>query len=123
MWALEATAGPRAIGPDEVAWTEAALSSLDGTALSGGRRLDTVVVLVGHVRAIAQQTAAAPAASGGAEVRPGAVLTELVRDRADRYPAVAAALASAAEGGQDQALDFGLDVILDGLAARTHPRA
>ncbi|GAB3759951.1 hypothetical protein [Microlunatus parietis] len=37
---------------------------------------------------------------------------------ADRYPEASAAFAAAASsGGQDAALDFGLDRILDGLAS------
>ena len=48
----------------------------------------------------------------------GLGVAEVVRERGDRYPSVTAALAEAAGGGEDEALGFGLDLILDGLRAR-----
>ncbi|MHA6626038.1 TetR/AcrR family transcriptional regulator [Pseudonocardia sichuanensis] len=112
-WTLESTVGVRAMGPHELGWMEQAIAALDGTGLDGGEALDVAVTLVGHVRSIAQQGAAA---SGGApEQAMDATLDALVRGREDRFPALAAALASvAAQGTQDQALDVGLRLILDG---------
>ena len=115
-WVLEATTGPRVVGPNELAWMEAALAVLDGTGLGGAERMDVLAVLAGHVRNIAQQGATAP--DGDAGTRFGAILAEVVRERGDRYPAVKGALAAAAGGGGDDALGFGLDLILDGLRAR-----
>lgn len=116
-WVLEATTGPRVVGPNELAWMEAALAVLDGTPLRGAARMDVPAVLAGHVRGIAQQAATTP--SGDAGTQFGAILAEVVRERGDRYPAVKAALAEAAEGGgEDEALGFGLDLILAGLRAR-----
>jgi AcrR family transcriptional regulator len=113
-WALEATTGPRVVGPNELAWMESAIAALDGTGLRGGERMDAVVVLVGHVRTIAQQSATSP--GGKPEQQMGAILVELLRQHGERFPAVHAALTeSIASGTQDQALDFGLDRILDGL--------
>jgi AcrR family transcriptional regulator len=115
-WALEATTGPRIVGPNEVTWMEAALSALDGTGLRGWERLDAVVVLSGHVRTIAAQLHASP--GGDPERQLGAVLATILRDHGDRFPAVNAALTSTMiEGGQDDALNFGLARILDGIAA------
>lgn len=113
-WVLEATTGPRVPGPNELAWMECAISALDGTGLRGGERMDAVVVLVGHVRNIAEQ--ARTVSGSGPEKQLGAILVELMREHADRYPAVNVALTSVIEdGAEDQALDFGLDRILDGL--------
>ena len=112
-WVLEATTGPRVVGPNELAWMESALTALDGTGLRGAERMDVLAVLAGHVRGIAQQAAHAPDGDVGTQF--GAVLAEVVRERGDRYPAVKAALA---EADQDGALAFGLDLILDGLRAR-----
>jgi AcrR family transcriptional regulator len=113
-WILEATTGPRVLGPNELAWMESAISALDGTGLRGGERMDAMVVLVGHVRTIAQQTRTA--SGGGLERQLGMILAELMREHGDRFPAVNAALTAAvADGDQDQALDFGLERILDGL--------
>lgn len=116
-WVLEATTGPRVVGPNELSWMEAALALLDGTGLGGAERMDVLAVLAGHVRNIAQQAATTP--DGDVDTRFGAILVEVVRERGDRFPAVTAALAeSVREGGRDQALDYGLDLILDGLRAR-----
>ncbi|MGE7435981.1 TetR/AcrR family transcriptional regulator C-terminal domain-containing protein [Kitasatospora sp. NPDC001175] len=75
------------------------------------------------MRGIVQQSRAAGAASGP-EAQFLAPLAELMRTHGADYPAMTAALASTAEtGGQDQALDFGLDRILDGLGALIAQRA
>lgn len=115
-WVLEATTGPRVIGPNELAWMESALAVLDGAGLGGAERMDVLAVLAGHVRNIAQQAATTPDGDAGTQF--GAIVAEVVRERGDRYPAVTAALAEAAGGGEDEALGFGLDLILDGLRAR-----
>ncbi|MCI2418916.1 TetR/AcrR family transcriptional regulator [Saccharopolyspora sp. K220] len=120
-WTLEATTGPRVPGPNELSWMESAIAALDGTGLHGSERMDAVVVLVGHVRNIAQQAAAVP--GGDPEKHLGAVLVELMREHGDRYPAVSAALAATREDTQDQALDFGLARILDGLEALVADRS
>ncbi|GAA0507324.1 TetR family transcriptional regulator [Saccharopolyspora subtropica] len=111
-WVLEVTTGPRIPGPNELAWMEAAVSALSGTGLRGSEQLDAVVVLVGHVRGIAQQAAATPDDSPERQLHTS--LADLLRDHGDRYPAVTAALAEA--DFHDEALDFGLARILDGLA-------
>jgi AcrR family transcriptional regulator len=109
-WALEACTGRRPIGPHELAWMERALSVLP-PGLSGAERFDAVATLAGHVRMIAGQ-------AGGAESDLAAAMGIVVRDHAERYPAVVAALTDiAAHGGADDAFTFGLDRILDGLAA------
>ncbi|MCU7724677.1 TetR/AcrR family transcriptional regulator [Actinoplanes sp. KI2] len=109
-WALEASTGRRPIGPHELAWMERALAVLP-PGLSGAERLDAVATVAGHVRMIAGQ-------SGGAESDLAAAMGMVLRDHAERYPAVVAALTDvAAHGGADNAFAFGLDRILDGLAA------
>ncbi|WP_225826485.1 TetR/AcrR family transcriptional regulator [Streptomyces naphthomycinicus] len=116
-WVLDATTGPRVPGPRELSWLESVVSALDGSGLSGAEQMDAAVLLVGHVRAIAQQARAAGPA-GKAEADLGSALTELMRTHGERFPALTTALASAARsGGQDQAWEFGLQRILDGLAA------
>ncbi|MGW3233053.1 TetR/AcrR family transcriptional regulator [Kitasatospora sp. NPDC001095] len=123
-WLLDATVGARALGPRELAWLERAVAALDGHGLTGPERMDAAVLLTGHVRGItAQSRAAGPAGTPEAELL--AALGTVVREHADRFPAVAAAMAD--PEGRDQALEFGLERILDGLAAlierRTGPRA
>jgi AcrR family transcriptional regulator len=116
-WLLDATVGPRIMGPNELGWLERAVAALDGTDLDGGERMDAVLVIIGHVRTIAQQsrTATGPP-QDNSEEQLGAVIAELLRTHGDRYPAVTAALASAVRhGSQDKALEFGLERIFDGL--------
>ncbi|MFD1930014.1 TetR/AcrR family transcriptional regulator [Nonomuraea mangrovi] len=114
-WLLDAMVGPRVPGPRELAWMELAVGALDGSGLTGAERLDAVVLLAGHVRGIAQQAQAAGPA-GGPEAQFSGALGELMQAHAERYPAIAAALTSASRhGGHDQALEFGLQRILDGL--------
>ncbi|MEV4415237.1 TetR/AcrR family transcriptional regulator [Catellatospora sp. NPDC049609] len=112
-WVLEATVGPRPLGPNELGWMECALSALTGTGLSGSERLDTIAVLAGHARMIAQQAAA----SRTSETQLTTAVATVLREHADRFPALAeTAAAAAVDGGRDQAFTFGLDRILDGLA-------
>lgn len=122
-WVLDATVGPRVMGPAELSWLEGAVSALDGTGLTGAERMDAAALLVGHVRAITQQARAAGPA-GRPEAQLGAVLGELMRTHGERFPQLTAALsAAAASKGQDQAWEFGLQRILDGLAALIDERA
>jgi AcrR family transcriptional regulator len=105
-WAQEATTGSRPIGPNELGWTEQALRVLP-QALTGAERMDTVATVAGHVRMIAGQNS---------QKAPEASLLRAMTEHADAYPAVAAAMADiAVTGGMDQAFDFGLERILDGL--------
>lgn len=112
-WLADTTVGPRAVGPHELGWTEQAVAALVGTGLRGAETLDVTATLAGHARAMAQQAAAGDdAAEQGLTDAMGAML----RGREDRFPALAATLdALAREGGQDDALDFGLTRILDGV--------
>ncbi|MFE6051315.1 TetR/AcrR family transcriptional regulator C-terminal domain-containing protein [Kitasatospora sp. NPDC056446] len=119
-WLLDATNGPRVVGPKELAWLERVVAALDGHGLTGPERMDAAVLLAGHVRGIAEQSRAA-GPSGSPEAALLALLGAVVRENADRYPAVAAAMAD--PDGRDQALDFGLERILDGLAALIERRA
>lgn len=121
-WLLEATVGARVMGPREIGWMERALVALDGCGLSGAEAMDTVVLVTGHVRGIAEQERAAggatsgPEGTGGPDAELGRVLGEVMREHGERYPALRAALASVAKhGGQDQALEFGLERIFDGV--------
>ncbi|MCB5908031.1 TetR/AcrR family transcriptional regulator C-terminal domain-containing protein [Streptomyces sp. SF28] len=126
-WLLEAAVGPRVMGPHELGWTECALAALARTGLSGSEQLDTVVLVTGHVRGIAQITASMGVGSARGthpEQVLSAALNELLVGRSDRFPALTSAVAAgAAECGRDQALEFGLERILDGLESLIARRA
>ncbi len=111
-WTLVATVGARPVGPHELDWTERALAALADTPLSGGERLDAIVLLVGHARMLAEQ-----AASRRSEADLTAAMAAVLAERPDRFPHLAAAMAAATPDDQDQAFGFGLDRILDGIAS------
>ena len=109
-WTLSATTGHRVTGPNELGWVERALAALDGVALDGGQKLDVVVSLTGHLRMIVEQTA------DNSEEKIAAGWAAVLASRADQFPHVVAALASAARhDSREQGLEFGLDRILDGV--------
>ena len=117
-WSLAATVGARPLGPHELGWMECALTALAGTPLSGSERLDAMVVLVGHARMLAEQ-----ATSRHAEAQLSAAIAAVIQQHGERFPRLAGAMAEAAAAGeQDQAFDFGLDRILDGLEALIRSR-
>ncbi|MGD3107182.1 TetR/AcrR family transcriptional regulator [Streptomyces sp. YGL11-2] len=122
-WLLTAAVGPRVMGPNELGWTETALTALTESGLTGGEQLDAVVLVSGHIRNIAQVSASMGLGSARAkepEAVMSAALNELLVGRSERFPAVAAAVAAtAADESRDQAWEFGLERILDGLAAYT----
>ena len=118
-WTLEATVGVRPLGPHEVGWMESALTVLAGTPLTGGERLDAMVLLVGHARMLAEQTAA-----GHPEEDLSAVIATVIAEHGDRFPQLKSAMAeAAATGGQNQAFHFGLERILDGLETLIRSRS
>ncbi|GGQ77939.1 TetR/AcrR family transcriptional regulator [Kitasatospora griseola] len=119
-WVLDALSGPRLTGPRELAWLERVVAALDGHGLSGAERMDAAVLLVGHVRAIAAQQRTSREGSPEAELL--RALGGLVAAHAERYPALASAMAEPGEG-RDDAFDFGVERILDGLAALIDRRA
>lgn len=124
-WLAATTTGPRALGPLELDWTEQAVAALVGTGLRGAEIFDVVATLAGHARTMAEHAAAATAAGGGTpEQGLAGAMSALLQGREDRFPALTATLAAAAsEGGQDNALDFGVGRILDGVELLVADRA
>ncbi|WP_406078677.1 TetR/AcrR family transcriptional regulator [Micromonospora sp. NBC_00858] len=110
-WALEVTVGGRAVGPNELGWLEQATAALTGIGLAGSEILDVAMTLVGHVRMVVQQVAAM--GTDTPEQAAHEAMDAVLAGREDQFPALVAALANPA--GKDQALDFGLRCILDGV--------
>ncbi|AGL19712.1 TetR/AcrR family transcriptional regulator C-terminal domain-containing protein [Actinoplanes sp. N902-109] len=108
-WAVEATVGKRPLGPYEMGWMEAALAHLRELPLTGAERLDTIAVLAGHGRMLAQQSAAM---LGEREMT--TAMAAVMRAHGDRFPHLPAAMADAGQGA-DQAFEYGLARILDGV--------
>lgn len=120
-WVMELLAGTRPMGPHELGWTEAALEVMADIGLTGPEQLDTLVVLNGHVRSLAQQLMGPGA---GEEEFTGA-MAEALQLAGDRFPRLIAAVSdhpgTSPPAGQphrrDDALEFGIERILDGVAA------
>jgi len=113
------------IMPHEVAWFENALACLGGTGLAEARKASVAMLLGGYVRNLATTEAdimAAIVASGKTPTQWMAAYPRMLRDLTDpqRFPALAAFLASGTFDVADDPDDefiFGLDRILDGVAA------
>lgn len=125
-WIGEATL-PAAFGPGRLAWLEAGLAATQGTALTLHERTAVIGRLSLHMLGELQLVAAAIRAAPDDGTRHPALLDypTLLRRLVDpvRHPSVTAALAvgafddgEAVEQG-DEAVDFGLDLLLDGVAA------
>ena len=119
-WSLRVPISAPPLGPNNVAWLDAALRALASTPLPEQQKLSCILLVSGFVRNDATLTAdfAAGAASGGAEVMPGygAMLSRLID--AARFPALDRAISSGAlddEDDIDAEFNFGLTRILDGI--------
>jgi AcrR family transcriptional regulator len=119
-WALRVPISAPPLGPNNVAWLEAALIALTNTPLTEQEKLSTVLLLSGFVRNEATLTADLAAGSAGEQVMPGygTMLRGLLPE--GRFPALRLAIASGAlddDDDIDAEFNFGLLRILDGIAA------
>jgi AcrR family transcriptional regulator len=125
-WFLEATTARQTLmGPNELAWMEAALSMLAESGLAPKKRQYAFFTIIGHVRGhatfqqVTQQGARTDRAAKG---RSGGWIRELaptLQPEANRYPILQDVLSSETLGESvGNAFDFGLDCILDGIRAR-----
>jgi AcrR family transcriptional regulator len=113
-WTLGIVVNSRPFGPNEIRWFEAALAPLAGTGLIGPERLDALALLSGHARMLAQASLGA----GDLETEMARQLTQTLATRAADFPHTLAAFSETGQPGtRDNALNFGIDRILDGLAA------
>jgi AcrR family transcriptional regulator len=120
-WGLEVLNQLRIMGPNELGWLEAALGALTGTGLEGDAALDAIFALTGHVRIAAQYSVRQPEGAGGVTPEAwSAAVAGTVRDKPRAYPALHAAIAAGAfENTDTEQLSAGVELILDGIAART----
>ncbi|MFD4764462.1 TetR/AcrR family transcriptional regulator [Streptomyces sp. NPDC057543] len=114
-WSLTATAMRRQLmGPNQLAWLDAALGVLSPTGLSAAQQHDTFLLVIGHIRNLAQQLVDHDEEGDREWNRLSA---ELLERHAQRFPALTAAIAAggfAPRAGDP--LEFGLERILDGVA-------
>jgi AcrR family transcriptional regulator len=119
-WALRVPISAPPLGPNNVAWLEAALQAQANTPLSEQEKLSTTLLISGFVRNESTLTADLAAGAGGEQVMPryGELLARLLPDSG--FPALRRAIASGAlsdDDDIDNEFDFGLLRILDGIAA------
>lgn len=116
-WLPWATIGDRVMGPREIGWTESVVSALSDTGLTGGDRLDAALLLFGHIRNT-QSLQTAGTQPWAADHRASETFLDAMNRHGARFPALVAALADTERSPSDNGRGFGLDCILDGLAAR-----
>jgi AcrR family transcriptional regulator len=118
-WVLQVPMSAPPVTPHLTAWLEQGLRALGGTGLPEGEKLSVLLLLSGYVRNAATLTADLGVNEGG-QIMPswGALLAQLT-DPQD-FPALHAALGSEAFAQDDDPDDefvFGLERVLDGIAA------
>jgi AcrR family transcriptional regulator len=118
LWALRVPIGGPPIGPNNVAWLEAALRTLGTTRLSESEKLSTVLLLSSFVRSEVTLAADIAAASGGAPTDFGYGTMLTVLTDVARFPALHRAIAAGAfndDDDPDAYFNYGLGRILDGV--------
>ncbi|WP_405861915.1 TetR/AcrR family transcriptional regulator [Streptomyces sp. NBC_00090] len=115
-WILTATGTRRQImGPHQLGWLDSALAALAGTGLPATQRHDTFLLLVGHIRHVAQQYVDHDDAANEEWAH---LTAEVLQRHEERFPALTEAIAAGAFTPREGSpLDFGLERILDGVAA------
>ncbi|MGH2894824.1 MAG: TetR/AcrR family transcriptional regulator [Solirubrobacteraceae bacterium] len=119
-WTLRVPISGPPLGPNNVGWLDNALAALAGSVLTEQEKLSCVLLISGFVRNDATLTADFAEASGGEQLMPGygRLLARLTS--ADALPALHRAIASGAlddPDDPDAEFNFGLERILDGIAA------
>ncbi len=122
-WFLEATTARQSpMGPNELAWMEAALAMLAESGLESKKRHHAFFTIIGHVRGHASFEQAGRSSAAGKEWM--RVLSQTLQQQPDRYPTLLDVVRSGAFSENiTGAFDFGLDCILDGVGAQVSHRA
>jgi len=110
-WCVELAQRPHVPGPGELGWYEAGLAAVADLPLTGAEKLDTLALLAGHAMSTVRQQSRGAAPERDLAARLAPVLAE----RADELPLTAAAFAD--PSGRDDALRFGVERVVAGVAA------
>ncbi len=108
-WLPHAAVGHRAMGPQEISWSECLLEALAAVDLTPAERIDVSFMLFGHVR----NTQSLDTAGTQAWNEPGH--RRLLAERRAEFPAMLEAISAPASDDFGRA--FGLRLILDGVQA------
>jgi AcrR family transcriptional regulator len=110
-WTLPLVTASRTMGPNELAWTEAALRVASTTGLPTAALLDVLILVNGYVRGAVVDLAGGPVVPGPETLRRLGLL--------ERYPVFAGVLAQASEpegpDSREHRFEFGLARVLDGI--------
>jgi AcrR family transcriptional regulator len=123
-WTMRVPISAPPLGPNNVRWLENALASTGSTGLSAAQRVSCVLLIAGFVRAeelLVADTRAGQQA-GESPDHYALALAALVDER--EFPNIVAMLAAgemADDEGIDHEFDFGIERILDGIAALMSP--
>ncbi|WAU82137.1 TetR/AcrR family transcriptional regulator C-terminal domain-containing protein [Streptomyces sp. Qhu-G9] len=125
LWLLRIPVSGPPASPKSVAWMEYGLETLDGTGLDEGTKLGVIMLVSGYVRNEATLMSDLDAAYTARGHAPDEVLRRYQRTLAaltdpERHPAVTRVLESDALDQADEPdadFEFGLGVVLDGVAA------
>ncbi|MFR9722810.1 TetR/AcrR family transcriptional regulator [Streptomyces sp. MS19] len=115
-WLLAATAMRRQLmGPHQIGWLDAALAALEPTGLTAAQRHHVFVLVSSLVRTVVQQQ---HDFDSEADQEWDRLTGELLVRHADRFPAVARAVADGAYAPDPaDPLEFALTCVLDGVQA------
>ncbi|HZI97981.1 MAG TPA: TetR/AcrR family transcriptional regulator [Actinomycetales bacterium] len=128
-WMLQLPITGPPMGPRQLAWLDRALQTLESTPLDEGERLNAILLVTVYVlgqtrlaEEVRRGTQAAMDAAPGHELPTFTQMLDGLVD-AEGYPALTRTMAAGAfDGSPDDDLDadfrYGLDRILDGIAAR-----
>ncbi|MDN5851504.1 MAG: TetR/AcrR family transcriptional regulator [Actinomycetia bacterium] len=122
-WVLEMPIVTPPAGPNSLAWIEQAMAALDETGLSEGERLGVIGVLSSYTMGEARMSydSSAAAERGERTYDYAVILREVADDQT--YPRVHRAAWSGEiddpdGAGEEESFLYGLEVLLDGIAAR-----
>jgi len=118
-WSVELAQRPHVPGPRELLWYERGISAVVDLPLRGGEKLDTLVLLAGHVMSVVRQSSGGPTPEE--DLARG--LAPILAERADDYPLTAAAFARTEATAPDDALRFGIERVVAGVGALVDARS
>jgi hypothetical protein len=122
-WVLRVPITAPPVTPNQIAWLEDGLRSLGGTGLTEPEKLSVILLVSGYVRNEATLAVDLQATTGPIMPTWGRQIAALTDP--ERFPALHAALGSEAVARDDDPDDefvFGLERVLDGIAALVRER-
>jgi AcrR family transcriptional regulator len=123
-WLLQIPVNGPPAGPRNLSWLEVGLTALSGTALSSGERMDVVLTLSTYLRGEAMLTSdlrvAAATDPESHDLDYGGPLARLIDP--ERFPELSAIVSEGPFGApnddDEDEIEIGLQVVLDGIAHR-----